>query len=35
MIIFNLECKLCGINFEGWFEDTAEFEKQKKQKIIN
>ena len=35
MIIFNLECNLCGVNFEGWFEDTAEFEKQKKQKIIN
>ena len=35
MIIFNLECKLCGVNFEGWFEDTAEFEKQKIQKIIN
>ena len=35
MIVFNLECKLCGINFEGWFEDTVEFEKQKKQKIIN
>ena len=35
MIIFNLECKLCSVKFEGWFEDTAEFEKQKKQKIIN
>ena len=35
MIIFNLECKLCGVKFEGWFEDTAEFEKQKKQKLIN
>ena len=32
MIIFNLECKLCGVKFEGWFEDTAEFEKQKKTK---
>ena len=35
MIIFNLECKLCGVNFEGWFENSAEFEKQKKQNIIN
>ena len=35
MIIFNLECKLCAVNFEGWFEDTAAFEKQKNQKIIN
>ena len=31
MIIFNLECKLCGVNFEGWFENSVEFEKQKKQ----
>ena len=35
MIIFNLECKLCGVNFEGWFENSVEFEKQKKQNIIN
>ena len=35
MIIFNLECNLCGVNFEGWFGNSAEFEKQKKQKIIN
>ena len=35
MIIFNLECKLCGVNFEGWFENSVEFEKQKKKNIIN
>jgi len=35
MIIFNLECKLCGVDFEGWFENSVEFEKQKKQNIIN
>ena len=35
MIIFSLECKLCGVNFEGWFENSNEFAKQKKQKIIN
>ena len=35
MIVFNLECKLCGVNFEGWFENSVEFEKQKKQNIIN
>ena len=35
MIIFNLECKLCSVKFEGWFENTNEFEKQRKQKIIN
>ena len=27
MIIFNLECKLCGVNFEGWFEDTSILDK--------
>ena len=35
MIVFNLECKVCSINFEGWFESSSEFEKQKKLKIIN
>ena len=35
MIIFNLECKLCGVNIEGWFENSVELEKQKKQNIIN
>jgi len=35
MIVFNLECKLCSVIFEGWFENYAEFEKQKKRKLIN
>ena len=35
MIVFNLECKLCGVLFEGWFENSIEFNKQKNQKIIN
>jgi len=35
MIVFNLECKLCKTNFEGWFESTSVFNSQKKQKIIN
>ena len=35
MIIFNLECKLCDVSFEGWFENSSEFTKQTKQKIIN
>ena len=35
MIVFNLECKVCSINFEGWSESSSEFEKQKKLKIIN
>ncbi len=35
MIVFNLECKLCSLTFEGWFENSSEFEKQRKEKIIN
>tara|TARA_Y100000590_G_scaffold465432_1_gene637749 strand:+ start:931 stop:1347 length:417 start_codon:yes stop_codon:yes gene_type:complete len=35
MIVFNLECKICSLIFEGWFENSKEFEKQKKQKIIS
>ena len=35
MIVFNLECKICGISFEGWFTNSADFNKQKKQKIVN
>ena len=35
MIVFNLNCKICNLNFEGWFESSNEFENQKKRKIIN
>ena len=35
MIVFSLECKLCGVSFEGWFQNSSDFEKQKKQKILN
>ncbi len=35
MIVFNLECKMCGISFEGWFENSSDYNKQKKRKIIN
>ena len=35
MIVFNLECKVCGISFEGWFANSKDFNKQKKQKIVN
>ena len=35
MIVFNLICKTCSIEFEGWFENTKEFENQKRKKMIN
>ena len=30
MIIFNLKCKDCDYNFEGWFESSKEFLNQNK-----
>ena len=35
MIVFNLECKICSIQFEGWFNSSKDFEKQKQKKLIN
>ena len=35
MIVFNLICKNCEYQFEGWFESSREFEKQKRKKIVN
>ena len=35
MIIFNLRCFDCDYNFEGWFEDSKEYSKQKKNKLIS
>ena len=35
MIVFNLTCKLCDYSFEGWFENTSEFNNQNKKKLIN
>ena len=35
MIVFNLNCKICLVEFEGWFESTQEFNNQKRKKIIN
>ena len=35
MILFNLKCTLCELIFEGWFENTKEYNKQKKQNLIN
>ena len=35
MIVFKLECKTCSLNFEGWFDNSQDFENQKKKKYIN
>ena len=35
MIVFNLNCELCAYTFEGWFENSKEFNKQKKQNLIS
>jgi len=35
MIVFNLICKICSVEFEGWFESNKEFNSQKRKKIIN
>ena len=35
MIVFNLRCKDCTFEFEGWFDNSSEFEKQKKRGIVN
>ena len=35
MIIFNLICSECEFFFEGWFDNTKEFNNQKKRKLIN
>ena len=35
MIIYQLECKLCEAEFDGWFDNSKEFAKQNKKKIIN
>ena len=34
MIVFNLQCKKCNFDFEGWFIDSKEFNSQKKRKMI-
>ena len=34
MIVFDLKCKICNLSFEGWFENSKEFNKQKNQKLI-
>ena len=35
MIIFNLKCTDCNFSFEGWFENSNEFLKQKRKKLIS
>ena len=35
MIVFNLICLECDYSFEGWFDNTKEFNNQKKRKLIN
>ena len=35
MIVFNLICKTCSVEFEGWFEDSTTFANQQRRKIIN
>ena len=35
MIIFNLKCKRCEYEFEGWFENSKEFSNQNNKSLIN
>ena len=35
MIVFNLKCHSCDYKFEGWFESSKEFLKQKKNDLIS
>ena len=35
MIIFNLKCIDCKYEFEGWFENSKEYDSQKKRKLLN
>ena len=35
MIVFNLKCRHCKFEFEGWFDNSIEFEKQSQKKLIN
>ena len=34
MISFNLHCKTCTTEFEGWFDNSKEFEKQKRKNLL-
>ena len=35
MIVFNLNCSDCSYYFEGWFENTMDFNKQIKKGLVN
>ena len=35
MIVYNLHCKSCDYTFEGWFESSKEFSRQKKKNLIS
>ena len=35
MIVFNLICSTCKIEFEGWFDSSSDFQEQKRKKLIN
>jgi len=35
MIVYKLNCINCLSNFEGWFDSSREFEKQKKKNLVN
>ena len=34
MIVYNLCCSTCNITFEGWFDSSNDYMKQKRQKIL-
>ena len=34
MITFNLNCKTCSSEFEGWFDSTSDYESQKRKKLL-
>ena len=35
MIVFNLNCSGCDFSFEGWFENTKDYNKQIKQGLVS
>ena len=35
MIVFNLSCSDCDLSFEGWFENTKDYNKQIKQGLVS
>ena len=35
MIVFNLSCSDCDFSFEGWFENTKDYNKQIKQGLVS